>query len=250
MGGAASDVALAGAASTASGELHFWSDPPRVIYVGRGDPPLLDGRVFEQAPLSAGASIQWAGAVLVYGCTPVIEEIDPEPELDLGASASGHGAEGVSPGLPSERDVVADRVKSGLLADLNLTDKTAVNRWRKAVMTGEFDSDACSRELLAGASDGPADVRLLQRATRLQRDLLMSAHTRGIRGAGRRARAAGRSGAAYVVANLIAISIYSFVMFLLMIMVRSQYGTSFDGTLDSILDLGSKILGGSGDGAP
>ena len=124
-----------------------------------------------------------------------------------------------------------------------LASSQAVKRWRGAVMASEFDPAACTRELLAGEQVPPGDTRLLERATRLQRDLLMSAHQRGVKGVRRRARAATRSGAAYVLANLIAISIYSLVVLAVMLLVRVQYGTSFDGTLDGILDVFDRIIG-------
>ncbi|HJM56162.1 MAG TPA: hypothetical protein QF446_02450 [Planctomycetota bacterium] len=227
VGGAGCDVVLDGTpnATSDSGEVHIWMSPPRVVYVGRGNPPLLDGRVFEQAPLESGSSIQWRGAVLVFGQgRGVLEELEGDPGCeDAGASGA------------TVQDDVAARVRSGLLADLKLTDNQAVKRWRAAVMASEFDPASCARELLAGEQVPPGDTRLLERATRLQRDLLMSAHQRGVKGVRRRARAATRSGAAYVLANLIAISIYTLVVLAVMLLVRVQYGTSFDGTLDRII---------------
>jgi hypothetical protein len=233
VGGVGCEVSLDRALSAPdAGELHIWSDPPRVVYVGRGDAPLLDGRVFEQAPLEPGSSLQWQGAVMVFGQTSILEELQDEPP------AAGVGSE-----TGAARDEVAERVRAGLLADLNLTDKQAVQRWRTAVMASEFDPAACARDLLAGEQAGPGDARLLERATRLQRDLLMSAHHRGVKGVRRRARAATRSGAAYVLANLIAISIYSLVVLAVMLLVRVQYDTSFDRTLDGILGVFDRIFG-------
>lgn len=235
IGGEGCDVVLDGTAGAASdsGELHIWMSPPRVVYVGRGDPPLLDGRVFEQAPLEPGSSLQWRDAVLVFGQGPgVLEALDEDP-----------GQGGPESPVGTVQDDVAGRVRSGLLADLNLTDNQAVKRWRAAVIASEFDPTACARELLAGERVPPGDTRLLERATRLQRDLLMSAHQRGVKGVRRRARAATRSGAAYVLANLIAISIYTLVVLAVMLLVRVQYGTSFDGTLDGILEGLDRIIG-------
>ena len=227
VGGEGCDVVLAETPGVpaSSSELHIWMSPPRVVYIGRGDPPLLDGRVLEQAPLESGSSLQWRGAVLVFGQgASVLEEL----EEDLGQDASD-GAAGAIP------DEVAGRIRSGLLADLNLTDKQAVKRWRAAVIASEFDSAACARELLAGEQVPPGDTRMLERATRLQRDLLMSAHQRGVKGVRRKARAATRTGAAYVLANLIAILIYTLVVLAVMLLVRVEYGTSFDGFIDRIL---------------
>jgi hypothetical protein len=63
----------------------------------------------------------------------------------------------------------------------------------------------------------------------------MSAHQRGVKGVRRKARAATRTGAAYVLANLIAILIYTLVVLAVMLLVRVEYGTSFDGFIDRIL---------------
>ncbi|HIF40928.1 MAG TPA: hypothetical protein EYQ74_07510 [Planctomycetes bacterium] len=229
IGGAGCDVVLDGTPDPAldSSELHIWMSPPRVVYVGRGAPPLLDGRAFEQAPLERGSSLQWRGAILIFGQgATVLEEL----EEDLGQGGAGAYEGGV-------QDEVAGRVRAGLLADLNLTDNQAVKRWRAAVLASEFDPAACARELLAGEQVPPGDTRLLERASRLQRDLLMSAHQRGAKGVQRRARAATRSGAAYLLANLIAISIYTLVVLAVMLLVRVQYGTSFDGSLDRVIGI-------------
>jgi len=181
--------------------------------------------VLEQAPLESGSSLQWRGAVLVFGQgASVLEELEEDPGQDASDGAAG--------AIPDE---VAGRIRSGLLADLNLTDKQAVKRWRAAVIASEFDSAACARELLAGEQVPPGDTRMLERATRLQRDLLMSAHQRGVKGVRRKARAATRTGAAYVLANLIAILIYTLVVLAVMLLVRVEYGTSFDGFIDRIL---------------
>ena len=121
--------------------------------------------------------------------------------------------------------------------DLGLADRQVARRWQEAVQRRDFDADACARELLA-ASDVPADdPRLAERASLLQRDLLMSPFQRGLRGAARRTRTATRSGAAYLVANLIAICIYTLVLLAIMLLVRVQYGFSFDQKLDQVIDL-------------
>jgi len=194
----------------------------------------LDGRVFEQAALETGSSLQWRGAVLVFGQAAVLEE--------LPSSSAGTAAPPTAPSSGGQ-DEVGKRVRAGLLADLNMTDKQAVKRWRAAVMASEFDSAACTRDLLAGENAGADESRLLERATRLQRDLLMSAHQRGVKGVRRRARAATRTGAAYVLANLIAISVYSLVVLAVLLLVRVQYGTSLDGTLDEIIGVFARIVG-------
>jgi len=253
LGGSGCDVTIEGAGDD---QLHVWSDPPKVIFVGHGTPPLLDGRAFEEAGLADGASLQWAGAIVVYReprRAPVIEElVDPvprEPEPERGpagvARAGGARREGaLAAGARAER---SERlVLAGLLADLGLADKRVVKRWQDAILRGEFDPQACARELLEGASFAPDEPRLIERAGRLQRDLLMMPFQRGLRGAGRRARMATRTGMAYLVANLIAISVYTLVLVAIMLLLRVQYDTSFDGAIDRFLELVTPSGGGGG----
>ncbi|MDA1264522.1 MAG: hypothetical protein O2816_05510, partial [Planctomycetota bacterium] len=129
------------------------------------------------------------------------------------------------------------RLHAGVLADLQLANKKGAKRWQEAVMRGEFDPDACARDLIDGGVPDPDDPRVLERAGRLQRDLLMMPFQRGMRGAGRRARMNTRKGMAYVLANVIAITVYSLVLVAIMILVRVNYGFSFDTVIDSFLDI-------------
>ncbi len=229
LGGGGCEVEIAGAQGD---ELHFWSDPPKVVLVGTATTPLLNGRTFEEAPLEDGDAIQWGSAVLVYGRTassPVLEELPPEPQTAPGSPQA--------PGFPRPGGDLARRLQAGLLVDLGLADRQVARRWQEAVQRREFDADACARELLAASDIAADDPRLVERAARLQRDLLMAPIQRGLRGAARSTRTATRSGAAYLVANLIAISIYTLVLLAIMLLVRVQYDFSFDQTLDQMIDM-------------
>ena len=101
-------------------------------------------------------------------------------------------------------------------------------------MRSEFDPAAAARELLSGAKAQADDPRVIARATQLERDLLMSGQMRGVKGAARTARVKTKSGLAYVLANLIAITAYSAVLAVILILVRVNYGTSFDAAIDSV----------------
>lgn len=130
----------------------------------------------------------------------------------------------------------SERLAAGLLVDLRLADRRTVRRWQEAVKVGDFDPDACARELLAASAPDPEDPRLLERAARLQRDLLMAPLSRGLRGAGRRVRGRARRGLAFVLANLVGIGVYTAVLLAILILVRLNYGFSLDEVFDGILD--------------
>ena len=104
-----------------------------------------------------------------------------------------------------------------------------------------MDADTAAREILEGTDRDPS--ALLERAGRVQRDLLMSAFQRGVRGAARKARGAARGGSAFV-ANLVAVSVYSLLVAALAVLVRARYDWSLDASIDGLLDLVGGLLGG------
>ncbi|MEO0660788.1 MAG: hypothetical protein AAFZ87_04555, partial [Planctomycetota bacterium] len=95
------------------------------------------------------------------------------------------GQEGAAWGSADER--ARQRLLAGLLVETGLADKKVAKRWQSAVVGGDFDADACAAEVIAStpreAYESPA---LLERAARIERDLLMASHMRGVRAAGRR----------------------------------------------------------------
>ncbi len=224
IGGPGCDVVLP---DVAGDELHLWSDPPKILTTGGATTPLLNGRAFEESELASGDTVQWGTAVLVYGreASALVEELVEEaPPAATTATGTTQGA-------------VPERLRAGLLADLKLCKGGVVRRWQDAVLRGEFDPDACARDLLASSDVPPDDPRLLERAARLQRDLVMAPLQRGLAGAGRRARGAARQGTAYLLANLIAISVYTLVLVAILVLVRLNYGFSVDGMIDGILQV-------------
>jgi hypothetical protein len=227
VGGAGADVGLV---DPPRGELHFWDDPPKLVYIGPEPAPTVDGEPVEERPLRPGDVVRWAGATLRYGAPAaaepapaVLEELPPErASAARGAVSEGGGA-------------AWTRVRAGMLADLGLADRKATRRWQDAVLRGEFDPDACARDLLAGSSVQGGDARLLERSARLLRDFLMTPLATGSRGAARRMRGAAKSGTAFVVAQGIVILIYTAILGTMMVLARLKWGWSFDELFDRVL---------------
>lgn len=218
-------------------QLHFWDQPPKVVFVGRGEPPRVNGQPRDEAQLAPGDTIEWAGARLVYGREGGPAQLQ---ELDLAAAAPQPPAQAAalpSTGLHPNEEQAWRRLKAGMLVELGLADRAAARRWQDAVLRGEFEPDSCARDVLGATSVGPADPRLAERSARLLRDLLMAPMARGIQGASRRARTAARSGAAFLLAQGIVIALYSALLVLALLILRLRWGWSVDGFLDGIRGL-------------
>lgn len=246
------------APSPDGGELHLWPDPARLVFVGASGLVLVNGRAVEEAPLAAGDTIQWGGLVLVVQPRTVLEELEDEPaaavppkptppraKVAAGGGAPSPAGRSQSPARPAGGEAAGlaeQRLLAGLAAECGVGNKDAVKRWQAAVLRGEWDADTAAREILEGTDrEAPA---LLERAGRVQRDLLMSAFQRGVRGAARKARGAARGGSAFVVANLVAVSVYSLLVAALAVLVRARYDWSLDSSIDGLLDLVGGLLGG------
>ena len=230
VGGAGCEVQVEGSAGD---ELHFWDQPAKLIHVGDATTPLLNGRMFGESAISNGDTVQWASSVIVYGCDQpvVIEELEGEPP----------GPPGPEVDQPSETAQTSGerawaRMRAGMLVELGLADRKTAKRWQGSVLQGEFDADACAREILAASAVAADDQRILERAGRLERDLLMAPFRKGIKGASRRARGAARGGAAFLLANLIAILAYTLILLAIVLLLRVNRDFSFDGMIDRWLE--------------
>lgn len=222
IAGATPDVAV-----EVDGELHLWDDPPKVVHV-RG-PELASGSGAAgqgELGLENGTRFTWSGIEFTYGCDPpVLEEVpmaEAEPEAVL------TGAE-----LAAWR-----RVQAGLLVELGVADRAGVKRWQDAVKESRFDPDACSREILEDSRFDRSDVRFPDRCGALLRDFLMTPLMTGSRGAGRRARGAAKNGVAFLIAQLVAILVYSLLVAVVLVLARAKWDVSFDGWIDRLLSLG------------
>jgi hypothetical protein len=241
-------VVLAGAPG---GELHFWDEPPKLVFVGAAGRPRLNGVEVGEAPLAAGDRIEWGEVRLRYqeSAAPVLveEPVTPQPPgawvapppaapiaAPVPAPAPAPPPHAVPGGAAGAADRAWARVQAGMAVELGLADRRGAARWQEAVVRREFDADACARDLLAGGTVGADDPRLLDRAGRLLRDFLMTSATRGIRGASRRARTQVRSGAAMIVAQAITIGIYTALLLVIMLLCRIKWGWSYDLLFDRV----------------
>lgn len=227
IGGPGTDVPLEG---VEEGELHLWDDPPKLLHPGAGPPPEVDGRPRAECDLVPGTRIRWAGHELVFGCVAPAAAVE---EIPLGEVLPRPRAGQAEPTGTAAR--AWGHVRAGMLAELGLADRQAVKRWQEAVLRGEFDPDAAARELTQGAQAGADDPRLVERSARLLRDFLMTSLQRGVSGAGRRARQAARSGLAMVLAQVLALGVYTLVIFVIVLLSRVRWGFSVDRLLDSVL---------------
>lgn len=227
LGGPGCDVVVPGAPD---GELHLWSQPPKVIRIaGRADLE-VDGRASDECLLEDGQTIRWSGVTMTFRrVAPVLEEIPIEEPRE--EPAAPRRAPGPDPGGRALR-----LVQAGIAIDLGLVPRGIVQRWQQAVVAQEFDADACAREALGQAEKFALDdPRVVERSGRLLRDFLMSSLQRGIAGAGRKARSRAVSGSAFVIANVVGISVYSGIVLLVMLLVRLKWEVSFDGLFDFLL---------------
>lgn len=225
------DIGIEGA----GGELHVWDSPPKVVRVQGDDALIAAGDAVEELFLEDGAEFAWSGVKFKFlDLPPVIQEI-VEPEAPRGSGGGSAAARPVMSDDPAVQQAW-ERVAAGLLVECGLADKKVAKRWQSAVMQQEWDADACAREILAASGGQLAEPRLVERAGRLERDLLMASFQRGVRGASRRARGAARNGAAFFVANVVAISVYSAIILALLILARVNYEWSLDGIIDRMVD--------------
>jgi hypothetical protein len=229
VGGGDAEVLLAGVGSD---ELHVWDDPPRAVFVGAGAQPRYGGTPFTERALAPGDRIEWAGAVLELG-EGHASEASFEEIVDPARAVTGPGVSAVA-GAEGDGERTLARLRAGLLVDLGLTDASVVKRWQRAVVDGSFDADLCAGAVAAASRAGADDPRMRERAGRLLRDFVMAPTTRGARGASRRARQAARGGIAFVLAQGLALLVYSVIVLVALLLLRVR-DVSLDGFLDRIL---------------
>ncbi|MEW6072240.1 MAG: hypothetical protein AB1726_06530 [Planctomycetota bacterium] len=227
-GGPGAEIVIAGAGAD---QLHLWDSPARVVFVGTGERPVRAGVRLEEAELFPGDRLEWHGHVLAYGrpagagAPAALEEIHAAVAAPVPAAAPGPA--------PAEGRAWR-RIRAGLLVELGIADRSAASRWQQAVLGGEFDADACARDILA-RSDPPADdPRVVERAGRLLRDFLMMPLQTGVRGAGRRARQRVRGGLAFLIAQGLALLAFCVLAAIALAVARWQ-GASIDRLLDVLL---------------
>lgn len=217
VGGAGADVVLEG---TSRGELQLWNDPAKAVWLGGSGGPRLGGADLDERLLSDGDRIEWAGWCLTY------RESTAEAVLEEVRVPRARGA-----AIPEGWR----RIKAGILVEQGLADRQVVKLWSDAVVRGEFQPEACAREILAASEIPDDDPRVLERSSRLLRDFVMTPVSRGARGAGRKVKGAAKNTAAAAVAQFIIVGIILLMTFVGMVLARLKWDTSFDGWIDAIL---------------
>lgn len=213
--------------------LHVWSEPPKLIFVGQGEGPRVNGLPVQEAELRSGDRIEWAGAELVYGepeKVAALEEVPIPPPMPASSAATAPADLGL------DQDAW-DRVKAGILVEVGLADRGAAKRWQEAVKRNEFDPTACAREILSRSQVPLGDPKVRDRAGRLERDLLMQPLLRGVQGASRRVRTQAKGGAAFLISQAMAIGVYTVLVVVAAILARMQWDWSFDEHIDSVLGI-------------
>ena len=255
------DLPLSGAGAgelqLAPGRAEWLASAPE----GHAAPPQLNGRPWTGAhSLVDGDRIEWGAVQLVYRAGAEVlsgsgmaelEELElvnlPDPEqpgavdpvpIDSGPIDSGPIDSG--PGQPAVRRTSRERawrrVWSGLLVEQQLVAKQAARTVQEEVRRREFDADAGADLILAAQREAEADQRILDRARALQRDLLMAPLNTGARRAVRRVRNRARSGLAYLTAQFLTLSVYSFLVLIALVLLRHR-GVDLNGLLDGLLGL-------------
>ena len=132
------------------------------------------------------------------------------------------------------------RVRAGILVEGNRADRKAAKRVQERVAAGTFDPDAAAAELLGGSAvgdSGELERNLIETRTRtLMRDLVMAPRLRGVAGASRAARSAGRNVVAYVLTQLVVLMLFV-VLFAAGLALARYVGHSVDGWVDRGLEL-------------
>jgi hypothetical protein len=221
--------------ASGSDQLHIWDQPPKLIFVGGGPAPLVNGQRCDERDLRAGDAIEWQGLRLEFGGRPLasIQEIPLEPRTPPATVASAAGASLVSAEAESSS---WKRIKAGLLVELGLADVGAARRWQEAIARGEFEADSCARDVLNASTVNAGDARVLERCGRLQRDLVMSPLSLGARGGARRLRSSASNWLAMALMQFVVLGVCVFLVLVALFVMRVRWEWSVDGFFDSIAE--------------
>jgi hypothetical protein len=227
-GPAGGDLPVAGAGSD---QLHLWDEPPKLVFVGAGEPPKVNGAAREEALLASGDLVEWHELGFRFATdapraalAEVAVRSEPAP---VSAPASGWS---------SADERAWRRLRAGMLVELGLVEPSVARRWQDAVLRGEFEPDACAREIDGASRAAVGDARVDERSVRLMRDLVMAPALSGIRGASRRARTATRGGLAFALVQFLVLGICALLVFVALAVVRWRWGFSVDGFLDRVAE--------------
>ncbi len=233
LGGVRGDIPVAGSGGDC---VHLWSDPPKLIFVGAGAPPRVNGRVAMEESLHDGDRIEWRGLIATFGC-----EGGPPPLQQLPADWHSPDVVASEPAAADPRTAESAGgaewrwLKAGIAAELALADRDVIKRWQGAATRGEFNAEAASKELLASAAElAERDPRLTERCSRLMRELLMSSVSK--RPTRLEAVKPGRGGCGFFLGQLIILPLVALIVIAGMLVARTRLGQSIDGILDRTVE--------------
>jgi hypothetical protein len=230
VGGKRGDVVLG---ETGNDQLHIWDRPPKLVFVGGGEPPRVRGQAVEELALHSGDVIEWRGLRIEFAglAYAQLEEVP----LPVEAPAMPVVAPPVATWSSADEQVWR-RLKAGLLVELGIADADTTRRWQDAVLRTEFEPDSCARDLLAASKVDPGDPRLLERSARLQRDLLMSPMARGTRGGMRKLRSTTSNWLAMAISQLVVLAVFVLLFLVALFVVRIRWSVSVDAYLDRVAE--------------
>jgi hypothetical protein len=228
IGGEKSDVPLPAAGSD---RLHLWDAPPKLIFVGAGARPKVDGAATDECELRGGELIEWYGARMRFGMDPRAAAI-PAPAAVAPPPLAPPSLTPQISGMPSRDEQMWRRLRAGMLVELGLGDGAATRRWQDAARRNEFEPDACARDLL-GASAAADDERLLERTSSMLREMLLAPIA--ARRAEKRKKPKSMGCASMLIGQVLVFVVYGTVVAVLLFAVRQRWGWSVDGFLDSVI---------------
>lgn len=241
VGGKRADVDVA---NTDGDQLHVWDKPPKMVFLGAGPPPRVNGASCEERELRPGDLIEWRGVRIEFGGLPyaAIEEIPLAPPSPPKPSTLAAATSAERTPAPEDADAPAwRRIKAGLIVELGLADSSTARRWQEAIQRSEFEADSCARDLLAASSIAAGDARVAERCTRLQRDLIMAPVQLGLRGSSRKLKSTANNWLAMAIAQFVVFGICCLLVLVTLFVLRVRWDWSADAFFDSI----SNALSGS-----
>jgi hypothetical protein len=274
LGGARGDVPVAGSGSDC---VHVWSTPPKVVFVGAGEPPRVNGQAAMEMALADGDRLEWRGLVATFGFD------DGQARLEEVAAASPAPAAPFSPGAPGLAPPLSAPLRSASVAPgapvapsapLASGESGARSTVEPAGFAGAASAlpDGPWRHLKAGllaemALGEPAVVKRWQEAVArgefdadaAARDLLASApgladgdrrladrSTRLMRdllmssvtrNPMRKVRKAARNSLAFLLVQTFILVLFTLLVLCGLLLVHTRFGYSIDAFLEGILDL-------------
>ena len=155
----------------------------------------------------------------------------PPSELDATDRTPG-------PDPGTEEDSVLERCRlrlvTGVLAEGGRVDKQTARAAQASVEAGAFDPDAAAAKLWPGLLDTRQEQWLEERSKSLMRDLVMAPKLRGLSGAGRSVRKAGRNLFAYVFTQLFVLALFA-LLFAAGLGLLRYNGVEVEGHVDRAL---------------